>query len=254
MLDFFFTTSIPDTMRFQSFGIWHGLYILTPALAIWLIIWMCRHKSPEENTKLLRAFTWALPVMYLHRFTVFALLDYHVEPQMPFLDRLPLQLCTMNAIIMPIAVKTRMKFLLNYIYGICLPGAAAAMLTPAMSYYGKYAPFSWQVFFFFLDHALMAFVPIFAVSTGFFRPDIRYAPKILGIFGIYAACMYPLNKLLDQNFLFLNYPDQGTVMAFFASYLGNPGYLLPLAGMVVFIVGLLFLPWYLYRESTNKTI
>jgi hypothetical integral membrane protein (TIGR02206 family) len=248
MFKLLFTTDIPEHLRFKSFTLPHAVIVLGIVLLIYLAVKTVRQTQREQRQRVLFLFTWSLPAMYLLRFTVFALLDAFVEPQMHILDRLPLQLCTMNAIVMPLAVRRRIPVLLNYMYAICLPGAAAAMLTPAMSYYGLYAFFSWQVVFFFLDHGLMVLVPALAVAIGFFTPSIRQMPKALGIFALYAAAMYPLNKMTGQNFLFLNWPDQGTVMALFATRLGNPGYLLPLAALVVLIVCLMYLPWLFKRR------
>ena len=196
-----------------------------------------------RRERLLVFFTWALPCVYMLRFTVFLLLDLFVEPQMSLLDRLPFHLCSLNAIIMPIGIMSKNKILLNYMYAISLPGAAAAMLTPAMSYYGRYFYLSWQVVFFYLDHAIIVIIPILAVVCRVFRPDVKYLPRVMMLFLPYTAAIYIANKCLGENWLFLNYPDEGTVMAFFAGFLGNPGYLFALAALTAVIVLCMYLPW-----------
>lgn len=252
MFDLFFTTKIPDSMRFRSFT---PLYFLLLSIIFFAVFFAARRmkKLPREKRgTMLLIVTWALPCVYLSRFTVFALLEHFVEPQMSLLDRLPFHLCATNAIIMPVAVTTRNRVLLNFVYAIALPAAAAAMLTPAMSYYGLYFYFSWQVLFFYLDHGLMVMTAVLCVVSGLVRPSAKEAPKVLGLFLAYCAVIYPVNRLLGENYLFLNYPDEGTVMAYFAKYLGNPGYLVPMAFLLVIIVSLMYLPWILREKRIIK--
>lgn len=249
--ELFFTTHIPESLRYRSFTLPHLALLLAVAAGILAAAHRIGRLGAARRRRMLLRFTWALPCVYVLRFLVFSLLDHLVEPQMSLLDRLPFHLCAMNAVVMPLAVMRKNKTLLNYMYAIALPAAVAAMLTPAMSYYGRYFYFSWQLLFFFLDHGLMVLVPILAIRAGLLRPDVRTLPRVLGLFGAYAACMYVMNKLLDQNYLFLNSPDQGTVMAWFAHYLGNPGYLLPLAALTAAVVCLMYLPWLFLNYRTR---
>jgi uncharacterized membrane protein YwaF len=145
---------------------------------------------------------------------------------------------------MPLAIFKRERLLLNYIYAVSLPAALFAMLTPATSYYGMYFFLSWQVVFFYIDHGLMALVAILALKTGLVRPEPRLYPRVLGLLASYAAVIFAVDKIFDENFLFLNYPDEGTVMAFFAGFLGNPGYLAPLAGLAALVVLLMYAPYF----------
>lgn len=243
LFDLAFTTHISPELRFRGFTLPHAaLLLLTAVLVVWAACAVPR-REPERRRRILLICTWAIPGIYLLRFIIFALLEAYVEPQMPLADRLPFHLCPLNAIIMPIAILSGNRTLLNYLYAFSLPAAAAAMLTPAMSYYGRYAWFSWQVLFFFFEHGMMVAVAVLAIRCKLFRPDIRALPWAAALFLGYCAVIYPVNLLTGQNYLFLHYPDEGTVMAFFAQYLGNPGYLLPLAGLSVVVVGLLYLPW-----------
>jgi uncharacterized membrane protein YwaF len=154
---------------------------------------------------------------------------------------------------MPCAVMSKNKTLLNFMYAISLPESVAAMLTPAMSYYGRYFYFSCQVVFFFLDHGLMAAVTVLCIVSGLFRPDAGKLGRVLTLFLSYTAVIYVLNKILDQNFLFLNYPDEGTILAVFAGYLGNPGYLLPTAALAFLIIFSLYCPWMIKDRKKRKS-
>jgi len=251
LFELFFTRSIPGDLRFSTFATPHVLILLSSAIFVSLTAVIANRMEGARRKKLLTFFTWALPVVYLSRFTVFYLLDIYVEPQMSLLDRLPFHLCALNAIIIPLGISTKNKTLLNYMYAISLPGAAAAMLTPAMSYYGQYFYLSWQIIFFYLDHALMLLTPILAIVCKMYRPEHRYIPRVAALFLPYTVAIYIADKLLNQNWLFLNYPDEGTVIALFAEYLGNPGYLAALALLAVAIVVFMYLPWIIKSRSQH---
>lgn len=251
LFEMFFTTRIPESMRFRGFTPPYFLLLLLVFLAVFFAARHMKSLPQEKRDKMLLIVTWSLPCVYLSRFIVFALLERFVEPQMSLFDRLPFHLCATNSVIMPLAVTKRNKILLNYVYAIALPAAAAAMLTPAMSYYGLYYYFSWQVLFFYIDHGLMVMTAVLCVAGEFVRPSIKEAPKILGAFLAYCAVIYPINRILGQNYLFLNYPDEGTVMAYFANYLGNPGYLAPMAFLLVAVVFLMYLPWILLARKSK---
>ena len=251
-----FTRNIPDGLRFRSFGTPHIAYLLAAALLAFIMAMRAKHLDAARKEKSLKFFAWALPIIYLSRFTVFILLDTFVEPQMSLLDRLPFHLCALNAIIIPLAVSKNSKTLFNYMYCISLPGAAAAMLTPAMSYYGQYFFISWQIVFFYLDHTVMTLVPVLAVAYGKFRPDYRRLPHVAAIIVPYTIAVYFADKLLNENWLFLNYPDEGTIIALFAVYFGNPGYLAAMFALAFAVIFLLYLPWIIdgkiIRHGQNK--
>jgi len=243
MFDLLFTTRIPDTLRFIGFGPYHWGAVLITAAVIFFVCAAVKKRDEAKRRKILRTLAVLVPCVYISRFIVFLLLDIFVEPQMPFADRLPFHLCTLSAvIIIPLAVLSKNKLLLNFVYAVSLPGTAGAMLTPAMSYYGRYAFFSWQVVFFYVDHGLMALVAILCVVSGYFRPEPKQIPRVIVFFSLYAAVIFVVNKIVHQNYLFLNYPDEGTVMAMLAVYFGNPGYIVPLAAIAVLVIILMYIP------------
>jgi hypothetical integral membrane protein (TIGR02206 family) len=249
LFQLFFTTQIPAGLRFSTFSPQHFFLIAAALVCVWML---ARRFGVPGNYSAPKTFALALPCVYFFKFAVFTLLELFVEPQMTLADRLPLHLCAINAAVMPLAVYKKNTLLLNFIYAVSLPAALFAMLTPAMSYYGLYFFLSWQVLFFYIDHGLMALVAILALKTGLARPDPRLYPRVIGLLASYAAVIYAVDKIFDENFLFLNYPDEGTVMAFFAEYLGNPGYLAPLVALAALVVLLMYAPFFCRRLSPKN--
>ena len=247
-----FTRQIPDEMRFNTFAAHHFLYLLAVTLFITIIALWAKRSDSRRKEMILTCFTWGITGMYLLRFAVFMTLDAFVEPQTSLLDRLPIHICSLNSIVMPLGVFRRNKTLLNFMYAISLPGAAIAILMPAMSFYGFYYYMSWHIITYFLDHANMVLVPILAIVCGRFRPEPKRLLRVAAYFFPYAAVIFVANRILNENMLFLNWPDEGTIIAVFAQYLGNPGYIWSMAAMMVIIVSSLYLPWAIGARLRRK--
>lgn len=98
---------------------------------------------------------------------------------------------------------------------------------------------------------------LFAVLEQCWSRDTAYPAcqeewvAILPYFLILVAVIYPLNKVLDTNFFFLNYPPEGTPFVVFEELLGNPGFIIAFAALLVTVWTLLYLPW---RKKGEKVV
>jgi uncharacterized membrane protein YwaF len=143
---------------------------------------------------------------------------------------------------MPAAVISKNKTVNNYCYSVLLPGAIIAMLTPADMFW-DYFYLGWFPLFFFIWHFIIAIIPILSIKAGIYRPDIREFPKMIVISLAYMAIIYPLNKLLNTNFLFINTPSRGSLLETYYGWLGNPGYIVPTFITFAAVVFLMYIPW-----------
>ncbi len=93
------------------------------------------------------------------------------------LEYLPLHLCSINAILLPIALFTKNKTIGNMIVLWCL-GALAAVL---MNFYAESASdlFTARFLFFYLPHVLEFGIPIIAFKLGIIKLDYKTIPKTL---------------------------------------------------------------------------
>lgn len=100
------------------------------------------------------------------------------------LEYLPLHLCSINAVLLPIAIFTKNKTVGNMLVLWCLGALAAVML----NFYADeasdlYNPTFW---FFYLPHVLEVGIPIIAFKLGIIKLDYKTIPRTL----IFTAAIY----------------------------------------------------------------
>ena len=156
---------------------------------------------------------------------------------------LPLHLCGINIIVIGLYLVKRSPKTAEWLYAIGLPGGLVALISPDWADLPVVNIMFWQAN---SIHAALVLFPILLLIDGF-RPRIRrlfpIIPWLLGL----AAIIFPLNKLLDTNFLFLNEAPKGTPFEVFEQLMGNPGYIAAFAGLLAVVWVLMYWPW---RETS----
>jgi hypothetical integral membrane protein (TIGR02206 family) len=110
------------------------------------------------------------------------------------------------------------RFLLDVLYGLCLPGTIGALLFPDWTIQQPFCFISAQSFVF---HALLAAYIIFQLACGR-RPHPLCGFVSCAVFLLFLA---PLTKILDgfwgTNFLFLEYPPKGSPLVWVQDVCGE---------------------------------
>lgn len=128
-----------------------------------------------------------------------------------------------------------------YFWGI--GGATAALLTPDLP-----VGFPHPVFLqFFIGHGSALTTVLFATIVMGFRPRAASVGIALAATAIYAVLIYPVNLMLDSNYLYLvQKPERPSPL----DYLGPwPWYLLGLAAITIVACGLCYLPFAFKRRD-----
>lgn len=152
---------------------------------------------------------------------------------------LPFHLCGINIIVIAIYLVTRKAHLAEWLYAMGLPGGLVALISPDWAELPVANIMFWQAN---TIHATLVLLPILLLIDGF-RPHGKRFLKILPWFLGIAAVIYPLNKLLNTNFLFMNWAPIGTPFEMFEHRLGNPGYLIAFAALFGLCWFMMYLPW-----------
>lgn len=100
-------------------------------------------------------------------------------------------------------------------------------------------------------HAALVLFPILLLIDGF-RPQPKRFLRVMPVFGLISLIIYPLNKLLEANFLFMSYAPKATPFEMFEVWLGNPGYLLAFGVLLALGWFLIYLPWFRPAWVVNK--
>jgi uncharacterized membrane protein YwaF len=130
------------------------------------------------------------------------------------IEYLPLHLCSLNALVLPIAVFTRSKALGNLLLAWCLGALAALVVNMAQA---EYEIFSLTFAFYFFPHVLEFGIPILLFKLGLIEMHPKYILSTLGItmaiytgihlFNVWLNGYCEANQILDYagNVIRVNY-------------------------------------------------
>lgn len=143
----------------------------------------------------------------------------------------PLHLCGLALFIHLAFIYSHNKLLGEVSYALVLPGAVAALLFPNWLAYPAFNLFNLSSY---LIHTLLVLFPILSFKARIILPKFSNHWMITLFLLIVTPLIYLFNLQNATNFFFINYPPEGTPLALFANWLGNPGYLIGYA-LLVFV-------------------
>ena len=214
MQNFFYTSdTVPDGLGISHYGIEH-LCWLAAAVAFIVGISMLYRKADAKLRRKIQVVMACLIVLEEVTRDVFLAVTGQFA-----VSHLPLHLCSVNIILIGIHACKRTKTLDNFLYGICIPGAAAALLfanwleLPVWNYMSIHS---------FTVHILLVAYPVMMTVGGELQPNVRQLPKcVLLVLGL-AVPIYIFNSIFDTNFMFLMYGEEGTPLVFwFQEHMGT---------------------------------
>ena len=235
--------TIEDGLGFSHFGwihlIWLAAFVLvTVANCIWY------HRLGETGRGRWEK-TVALLLVTDEAFKVVCLLTG--KQFLP--DYLPLHLCSINIFLILIHAWRKNQVLNNFLYMVCIPGAIAALLFPSWT---ALPPANFMHLHSFTVHILLAMYPLVLAVNGVLKPKLKALPGcMLTLWGM-AIPIYFLNRLLDTNFMFLMFAEEGNPLYVFQQMWGNHllGYPILIAGVVL----IMYTPVLLIRKyRTHQT-
>ena len=160
---------------------------------------------------------------------------------------LPLHLCSINIFLIAVHAWKPSDLLGNFLYTICIPGTMAALLFPSWT---SLPVRNGMHIHSFTVHILLALYPIVLTCGGKIIPSVKRLPKCLGLLALMAIAILGVNLLLDTNFMFLMYAEEGNPLYWFAQNWGSH-----LWGFPVIIAGVLivmYLPVELLRKRKKS--
>lgn len=245
MKNYFFAyiDEIPKELYSTLFSFQHILTI-GMIICVWIIlILVFKDKSVKTKWSFLTITSLLLPVL-----EIALMIWYKGVGHFSLGYVLPLHLCSLMCVILPLMTLTKNKLLMEYSYAMGLVPSLMALFTPDVYYYPAFSFIYMQTM---LVHGIICFIPIFLIFGLGFRPNIRKLPKLIAILFALAVMIIPINYFTDGNYFFLRYPAKGSIMEYFANIVGSPGYLVPvfLFGCALWIV--MYLPFILL-EKTSK--
>ena len=246
MFQYFFTyiDKIPKQYRNELFSAQHMLALGMIFCSWVLLIFLFKDKSQENKWSAVKVMSLLLPVLELAQ-----IIWYKSIGEFSWGYTLPLHLCSLMSLILPVMAFTRSKLLQEYAYAMGLAPALMTLLTPDVYYYPSVSFIYLQTM---LVHGIICLIPLFMVFCMNFRPDIRKLPKVICILVFLAVLMIPVNYFTDGNYFFLRYPAAGSPMELFSQAVGSPWYLVPtfFMGCVLWVV--FYTPFIILKHVSGR--
>ena len=171
-------------MKWGSFGIVHLASLALGAALIIGIYFVLRHTSRKNQTVVLGVLS----------FSGIAAILYNLFMWGSPLEYLPLHLCSLNAMVLPVAVFTRSKTLNNLLLLWSLGAVAALVVNTAQA---EFEIFSSVFAFYFFPHVLEFGIPILMFKLGLAEKDAKcILPTIAITMGSYTLIHFA-NVLLN---------------------------------------------------------
>jgi hypothetical integral membrane protein (TIGR02206 family) len=227
---------------FILFGIWH---LVALVLIVALNFAMLGFRKSSEKTRKIVRWTMAI-ILWVDEFSWHIWNAYwgHWTIQ----TMLPLHICSVLVWAAGFMLVFKNYRIYEFAYFIGIGGAMQALLTPDAGIYGFPHYRALQTF---ISHGLLITSAVFMTTVEGFRPTWKSFLRVIVGVNIYAAIIFPINRLLGTNYLFINgKPATASILDALPAW---PYYIIymELIGLLVFF--LLYLP-FLIKDFKQKKV
>ena len=176
-------------------------------------------------------------------------------------EYLPLHLCSLTALVLPIAVFTRSQRLGNLLLLWSLGAIMAIVINTAQANYNL---LSWTFFFYYFPHTLQFGIPLLMLKFGLFRKDLRCIRSTLGItFAAYTA-VHLINVLINHhlteigsalrvNYMYSITPENPVLQLFYRLVPHPYWYMLLILPIILVYLGAVYLPEIHHAIAERRT-
>ncbi len=240
-------------MKWGSFGPVHIATLILGAAIILGLYFGLRRASRKTQTIVLGVLS----------FSGIAAIIFNLVAWNSPIEYLPLHLCSINAILLPIVVFTRNKTLGNMLLVWCLGALAALVVNTAQA---EFELASWTFVFYFFPHVLEFGIPILLFALGIVEKHPKYILSTLGItmliytgvhfcnLGIngYLAANNVLDyagNLIQVNYMYSIIPENPLLALFKQVIPYDYWYMYMILPILAIYLGLVYLPQILKSRS-----
>lgn len=232
MSNWFYNTNTPFTM-------WDITHLITIVLIgfciICLFVFRDNLKKYRNTLRITIGVTLLLSRMTLDTW-------YIVTGNWDVRSSLPFELCSIASILAGIMLLTKNRFLCEILYFIGIAGALQAIITPEL-FFG-FPQFRYIQFF--LDHGLLILAPLYMIALYDYKITFRSLVKAFISINVIAAIVFPINLLLDANYMFLSHkPSSASLLDLLGPY---PIYFISLEFIAIAMFLILYIPFAIKRQ------
>ena len=172
-------------MKWGSFGLVHIATLVLAAAMILGLYYALRRASRKVQTAVLGVLS----------LSGIAAIVFNLVTWGSPLEYLPLHLCSLNAILLPIVVFTRSKTMGNMLLVWCLGALAALVVNMAQA---EYEINSWTFVFYYFPHVMEFGIPILLFKLGLVEKHQKYIPSTLGLTMAIYTMIHFANLLIND--------------------------------------------------------
>ena len=224
-----------------------GLMIVMTVLAVWL--GRKDRKNPNHNNEVLK---WA--AVLIDGLEIFKIVIFSIRGNDPwsFLHNLPLFLCSIQLITIPLAAFSKGRIREAALDFVCIFGLLGAVLGTyfAGNNYGTYPVMSLDNVVSGLTHSISGFCSLYILISGMSSMAKRDIPFTYGILGFFCVAAYIANVIDDMNYMFLQRGD-GTPYDILYNLVGGHPVLYPICVVALFLIYIRAF-YAIYRRCTCK--
>ncbi len=240
---------IPQGMGYPLFGKEHILSTAITLLIVVIFICIFRKQSNKTQSRILKF----IPIFLV-------LLETFKDLFLVSVGRfgrwyLPLHVCSMGIYIFLLSEffpwKNAKQVFGEIALVLIMPGALAALIFPDWTVF--YPVLNFINLYAYVWHGMLVLYPLLLLIKREVHPSVKHIHYILLFLCVVVPPIYLFDKIYNVNFFFVNWPETDTPLAWFASFMGNPGYLLGygiLALIVILIVYLILAVYYRIEDNT----
>ena len=240
-------------MKWGSFGVVHIASLVLAAAIIAALYFALRKASRKTHTIVLGVLS----------FSGIAAIIFNLVTWGSPIEYLPLHLCSINAMLLPIVVFTRNKTLGNLLLVWCLGALAALVVNMAQA---EYELMSWTFVFYYFPHVLEFGIPILLFSLGIIEKHPKYIISTIAItMVIYTGvhlCNLGINNwleannvldyagnLIQVNYMYSIVPENPLLALFKQVIPYDYWYMYMIVPILVVYLSIVYLPQILHRKS-----
>ena len=244
-------------MTWGSFGVVHILSLVLGAGLLVGIYYLMRSRSQKIQTI----------VLGILSFSGIAAVVFNLVTWGSPYEYLPLHLCSLTAMVLPVAVFTRNKVLNNLLLLWSLGAVMALVVNTAQADFALLSP---TFFFYFFPHLLEFGIPILMFKLKLAEKDFRcivstllitlcvfvlihFGNVALNSYFVNAQILNPAGDLVQVNYMYSLRPEN-PLLALFWSWIPQPGvYMLPVLPICLVYLGLVYVKQIITRFKKTPT-
>ena len=218
---------------FEHLAFVTSLMIVMATLAI---VFGLRNRQKDEPTKRRVLIVSAILIDSLELFKII-IFSWRGNDPTAFLSELPLYLCSIQLITIPLAAFATGRVREAAIDFVCIFGILGAVLGTyfAGQNYACYPVFSFDNVISGVTHSISGFVSLYVAITGLTKLKHRNIPITMTILSFFCVTAYIVNRILDMNYMFLMRGD-GTPYDILYNLVSGNKILYPVGVFVLFVL------------------